>query len=703
MDKSIITNFKGTLLRLLNIVKKTMLKESGLEDYYRPFSKKQINYYRNPNHTDKRYKQFTIKKKTGGLRTITAPKTKTFKMILQCLNEILKAIYTPSEYAMGFAEGRSVVTNADMHKYQNYVLNIDLKDFFPSISQARVWKRLQLKPFNFSVDISSVIAGLCCMKDVVIDSNGKESVRYVLPQGAPTSPIITNMICDNLDRKLAGVAKRFGLRYSRYADDITFSSMHNVYQKDGQFWTELNRVITEQGFVINEKKTRLQKQGSRQEVTGIIVSNKLNVSQQYVRSIRNLLYIWDKYGLIAAKSKFLPKYKAEKGHVKKGNPEIINVLEGKLLYLKMVKGENDSVYKRLSEKFEQLKKESSKKTAQKAKKISMSNMDDILSFMSKQGFDITQVKRLLTSNTTTKVKNVQNLSGNDLSVLETSKFLSKFNDPMGLKYLTHDFDAVYDGRPHNLVDLRKQLISIIREKKSIPSSLFMLITVFVSGKYEEIGHKATKWKDTFGNEHNSSFNNEDWINWSNLNNNLHPINNPDFAQEIRAFRSTVRIDQGLLTQIIDRASEKTSLHITTVKTDNADFYTNTFMLYLSLKKIFSGMNERANNHLDVIVSFKRTTSDDGTMLRKIIITHKESFPTKSLQETISRLANYKDAGDFGSIRDYLNGYCLWSVESCWDNEPMRWNVLKNHDTPEIEIINRQGVEGFTHILTFYLV
>ena len=258
---------------------------------------------------------------------------------------------------MGFTEGRSIVTNANIHKNQNYILNIDLKDFFPTITQARVWKRLQLKPFNFSVEIASVFAGLCCMKETIKNKNGNDVVRYVLPQGAPTSPIITNMICDNLDRRLAGVAKRFGLKYSRYADDITFSSMHNVYQKDGEFWKELNRIITQQGFTINDKKTRLQKLGARQEVTGIIISKKLNVTQKYVRNLRNILYIWDKYGYITAQAKFLSKYKADKGHVKKGNPDMINVLEGKLLYLKMVKGEEDSVYQRLWQKFEKLRNE----------------------------------------------------------------------------------------------------------------------------------------------------------------------------------------------------------------------------------------------------------------------------------------------------------------------------------------------------------
>lgn len=231
---------------------------------------------------------------------------------------------------MGFTEERSVVTNADMHKGHNYVFNIDLKDFFPSIHQARVWKRLQLKPLLFKQSIANVVAGLCSMKEKMEDG----SVRYVLPQGAPTSPIITNMICDNLDRRLAGLAKRFGVVYSRYADDITFSSMHNVYHPSGEFIKELRRIVESQGFIVNEDKMRLQKIGTRQEVTGIIVSDKLNVSQKYVRDIRNILYIWRKYGYATAFNKFYPRYKETKGHVKKGNPDMVNVLDGKLMYLK---------------------------------------------------------------------------------------------------------------------------------------------------------------------------------------------------------------------------------------------------------------------------------------------------------------------------------------------------------------------------------
>lgn len=368
MDRTIIADLASSMqtkedfLTLLNYIKKEEMSDVVDATYkFHSFTMKQLNFYSNPNRDTLRYRQFKIRKKSGGFRLITAPRNNSFKLLLRATNEILKALYKPSPYAMGFIEGRSVVSNAHIHIGQNYVLNIDLKDFFPSIEQVRVWKRLQAKPYNMPKQIASIIAGLCSMriKRDDIDENAKHEYDkhflYVLPQGAPTSPILTNMICDKLDYLLGGLAKRFGLHYTRYADDITFSSMHYVYSKNGDFIKELKRIITDQGFTINDGKTRLQKKGARQEVTGIVVSKKLNVTQKYVREVRTILHIWEKYGYDEAYSSFLPKYKIEKGHVKRGNPDLMNVIDGKLLYLKMVKGEMDSVYMKLNYRFQNLK------------------------------------------------------------------------------------------------------------------------------------------------------------------------------------------------------------------------------------------------------------------------------------------------------------------------------------------------------------
>ena len=336
---------KEALLQLLN----NIVKDELSSDHMFSFSIKQLSYYCNPNNLRGRYSHFSIPKKSGGQRRISAP-SRGLSHILYYVNVMLKAVYQPSDYAMGFAEGRNVVDNASRHIGQNYVFNTDLENFFPSIEQPRVWKRFQLPPFNFNQQIASVLAGLCCIKEK--KENGE--FIYVLPQGAPTSPLITNAICDSLDRKLSGLARRFGLHYSRYADDITFSSMHNVYHENGEFISELKRIIESQGFHINNKKTRLQKFGQRQEVTGLTVSNRVNTSREYVAEIRNLLHIWEKYGYNEAYKRFYPHYKKNKGHVKKGEPMLENVLYGKLQYLKMVKGEKDPVYSALQGRYNRL-------------------------------------------------------------------------------------------------------------------------------------------------------------------------------------------------------------------------------------------------------------------------------------------------------------------------------------------------------------
>lgn len=340
------------LFDLLNEIKAEFL---GNKAY--PFTRKQFLILCNPKNDKHRYHSFEIPKKSGGFRQICVP-CGNLKLFQICLNEILKALYVPSPYAMGFTKGRSIVDNARVHTNQNYVFNIDLKDFFPSIDQARVWKRLQLSPFNFNAKVAGVIAGFCAIKSVNYSDNEPFSECSVLPQGAPTSPLLTNAICDTLDRRLHGLAKRFGLHYSRYADDITFSSMHNVYHSGSEFRKELERIITNQHFTINENKTRLDHCSSRQEVTGLTVGTKINVTRKYVKDIRAILHIWEKYGIKAAYAAFYPRYKSEKCQLHRGELNLANVISGKLCYLKMVKGNADAVYTKLNAQFLHLMQDS---------------------------------------------------------------------------------------------------------------------------------------------------------------------------------------------------------------------------------------------------------------------------------------------------------------------------------------------------------
>ncbi|HLO55535.1 MAG TPA: reverse transcriptase domain-containing protein [Saprospiraceae bacterium] len=328
-----------------------------------------------------RYKTFQIRKKSGSLRTIHAPNS-GLKAILKCINYIFQAIHTPHKNAFGFVPNKSIVDNARKHEDQNYVYNLDLKDFFPSVDQARVRGRLLVAPFQLDssperIKLASILAILCCHKMDVErwdeTTQTWETKRLnVLPQGAPTSPTITNMICERLDIRLTKLAKEHNCKYSRYADDITFSSMHNVYQKDGTFITKINDIITSERFHIQQTKTRLQKRGYRQEVTGLIVNEKVNVDTRYIKELRHWLYLWERYGYDKATALFSVKYLQSKGHVKQGKPKIENVIWGKLEYLKMVKGYNNPLYIKLKERYEQLMSQ---------------NIDDILDVWEKEGIE----------------------------------------------------------------------------------------------------------------------------------------------------------------------------------------------------------------------------------------------------------------------------------------------------------------------------
>ena len=339
-----------TKLDLLNLI--NTIKKDELKDQYHPYTMKQLGYFCNPNHVFHRYRNFEIPKKSGGTRQISAPYSHSYMHLLRYVGIILQSIYEPSTHAMGFIPNRSIVDNASAHKGMNYVFNIDLKDFFPTIERARIVARLQVRPFCFIQEIALTIAGLCTMRI----SNGEEvdkKYKYVLPQGSPASPVMTNLMCDKLDYCLSGLAKRFGLNYTRYADDITFSSMHNVYQDGSDFRQELERIISTQGYTINPKKTRLNKVGARQEVTGLTVSqDKVNVARKYVRDLRGLLYIWEEYGYAQAEAR-MHTHQADKRSYKKGT-SLGCVVIGKLMFLSMVKGKEDSTYQKLQHRYDVL-------------------------------------------------------------------------------------------------------------------------------------------------------------------------------------------------------------------------------------------------------------------------------------------------------------------------------------------------------------
>jgi RNA-directed DNA polymerase len=348
---------KQDLLDVLNIAKSYLFGPNS-----KVFALRNLNYYADPRLASKRYSVFHIAKKQGGLRTIHAP-VPGLKAILRCLNFILQCVYENDfdAFTTGFVPGKSVVDNAWHHTCKSYVFNLDLKDFFPSVDLYRVKAVLGLAPFNLKGDrepLAYLLANLCChvieVERLGADNEIQKKLLPVLPQGAPTSPTLTNIVCRRLDYLLRAVAKRFDVTYSRYADDITFSGNRNIFQADGSFIIEVRRLIADQRFVVNEKKVRLQHKRGKQEVTGITVNLKPNLSPKYVKDVRKWLYLWETYGDEKAEQIFSLDYQKSAGPIAKITPPLVRVLEGKLLYMKMVLGEGHPTFYKLWSRYDAL-------------------------------------------------------------------------------------------------------------------------------------------------------------------------------------------------------------------------------------------------------------------------------------------------------------------------------------------------------------
>ena len=289
------------------------------------------------------YVDFFIPKKSGGQRKISAP-IKDLKAIQTAINLLLQAVFVPSSHATGFVVGKSIKDNAMIHVGQTCIFNTDLENFFPSITKSMVRKALhqELGAVLGDNDVINLICRLC----TVPTSEGIE----VLPQGAPTSPVLSNIVLKSLDEEMVKLAERMGCRYSRYADDITFSHSKSI-RRMSPFWVkEIRKIIERHGLTINEKKTKTYVPGIRREVTGVVVSDSINVSRTYVKQLRTLLPLWEKYGYAQAQAIFV------KDFCKGVTKNLINVIDGKINYLEMIKGKNDSTYRKFKWRFIKLQK-----------------------------------------------------------------------------------------------------------------------------------------------------------------------------------------------------------------------------------------------------------------------------------------------------------------------------------------------------------
>lgn len=244
------------------------------------------------------YKRFELPKKTGGVRVISAPmrrmKNAQYWVLLNILNKV-----SLHDAAHGFVAQRSIVSNASPHVGADVVINMDLKDFFPTITYPRV--KGVFRKLGYSESAATIFALLSTeprVDEVMLDDERwfvADGERF-LPQGAPTSPAITNILCEKLDKRLQGLAQKLGFIYTRYADDLTFSCPNENLKNINALKNLVNQIIDSEGFTIHPDKTRIMRKGSRKEVTGIVVNEKVSIDRAHLRKFRALLHQLEKEG-----------------------------------------------------------------------------------------------------------------------------------------------------------------------------------------------------------------------------------------------------------------------------------------------------------------------------------------------------------------------------------------------------------------------
>lgn len=281
--------------------------------------------------TNLSYSHFTIAKRNGTPRQIWSPIPRLKFVQRWVLHNILNNLMTHGA-AHGFVRSKSIVTNAAVHSNSELLIKLDVKDFFPSVS----WRRVKgvFRHAGYPEQIATLLALLCTESPrQVVQQDG---VTYyvalgdrALPQGAPTSPALTNIVCLNLDRRLTGLAEKLGLRYSRYADDLTFSvpAIDDAQPKSstkatastvkkqadmqhnkliGQLIGSVHKILREEGFALNNDKTRVIRKGSQQQVTGMVVNGQgvPRVSRQIKKMLRAAVHNLEAGGQLRADETF---------------------------------------------------------------------------------------------------------------------------------------------------------------------------------------------------------------------------------------------------------------------------------------------------------------------------------------------------------------------------------------------------------------
>jgi retron-type reverse transcriptase len=271
------------------------------------------------------YVKFQVPKRSGGMRTLSAPHQTLKRAQRWVLAEVVSK-FPVTDAAHGFVPGRGIVTNAGPHVGKAVVVNMDLENFFPSISFPRV--RAAFERHGYSGSVATVLALLCteCPRTTATYAGTAYEVATGprgLPQGAPTSPGLSNQVARRLDKRLTGLAAKMGFTYTRYADDLTFSGGADLAERVGYLMARVRNISREEGFAVNEKKSRVMRRSAAQTVTGVVVNDKPSVVREELRRLRAILHRAKAEGLDAQN--------------RDGRPHFRAWLEGKIAFVNMVR------------------------------------------------------------------------------------------------------------------------------------------------------------------------------------------------------------------------------------------------------------------------------------------------------------------------------------------------------------------------------
>ena len=655
------------------------------------------------------YQPIEIPKKNGEVRVLHAVNGR-MKTLQKKTYEKLSSEFKPSKFAKGFVKNSSITSHAKIHRNKKLIISFDIKDFFPSITWARVFGMFKSQPFNFPEEWAIYLAQICCL-----DNNGP------IAQGAVTSPYISNMLCRKLDSRLSKLAKKEKLDYSRYADDLTFSTNKFVNVENIKKWVE--EIVKDEFFELNHEKTRVLKKHQRQVVTGIIVNEGLNVNRKYIKNIKAIIHNCMKDGLnkhiikpnvfkddrnscspfYLDDSNRIFSYRSGQLDIKEVRKRFLYHLLGRIQFVGQVAKANEKL------------NSTHYKNRIKVYKNLLTSFEALSSKEEEDGIIRDLVRReLIRAQNDNLINEVLDMNGDQLEIFIQNQ---SANDP---RFFTRSFESI------NTNQCKKQVVELLRfptVNNDVVTSLLADLRDSQENILGKIVHQDQFKKDDFDNSYRKykamlSFQIPKSLRdlYDNLYNEVRaevktlPSKSDEFknypkslSEKIGDFKRKTRfganpmdstdIKERLLDIIEQIKSDPTQKKQTDVILDNLkakSFYTDVESTLKALKLILRSMYNHTQSAADskILITSKYDTND---VIIKV---------TSNKVKEVSGSPNNRNIISHGKIKNaiyQLNGLCDYSIIAKYDgfDDWMMKNMMREDDA---EKTSKQT--GFTHELRF---